>query len=154
MVKFKNNNSLGFTLLELLVVVSILGMTMLIATSFVLNVTDNTSLNLEIYAQKALADLQYAQQQAMSSGTAVFITFPSGCSESYIIHKRNNVIRTFELPHNLKMTNNFFSTMVIHRTGLSQQGGRIVIRDEYNNQAIILFDVIGGRLRLEMNYND
>ncbi|WP_353892540.1 prepilin-type N-terminal cleavage/methylation domain-containing protein [Proteinivorax hydrogeniformans] len=144
----------GFTMLELLIVIAVFSAVILTVSSFVLTTNQNPALNLENYAQKILLDLQYAQQKAMSTDTSVTVYFPSGCNKSYEVHQNLEKKWTMEVPENLRITNNFSPYMLIYNTGLSERGGRITISDQYGNQAIIYFDVIGGRLRMELNYNE
>ena len=126
-------NSFGrqaFTLVEILVVVVILGIA---AAMIVPRVTDTGDLQVESAAREMLADLQYAQSEAIVTQLPTTVTF-NDAAESYTL---SNTKGTLVHP----LTKRSFTTSFPNTQGVQ---GVTITSSNFNGGHTVTFDALGG----------
>lgn len=126
----------GFTLLELLIVVAIIGIISTVGCYYLSNAF--SSIKLQAAAQEIASDLRLCQQKAISEKTDVLITFNTN---NYVFLKTNKT-----LPKPLSISNP--QLVKFSQTGNPTPGyfGTIILSDGHKTKKIIVSPV--GRIRI------
>ncbi len=126
----------GFTVLELLIAVSVIGILAIISVPIYKNIIPSFVLNSAI--RETATDLRYAQQLAVTEQIIHSVIFDK-ITNSYSVKKGEDILLTKKLNNNIKLSDiNGFSSNTINfiSTGAVIEPGNIVLTSKEKNSTI------------------
>jgi len=152
------NNARGFSLLELIVVVVIIGITAAIAIPTMGGWLGNRDLN--SISRQIFSDFQRARSEAITRGRAVTIQIQTGANSWYEIHDStgSQIVPQTDLPDGITFSNTTFPMGALANTtgltprGFATQTGSVTLRSSsapLSNRDRIISLTLGGAVTIE-----
>jgi type IV fimbrial biogenesis protein FimT len=137
----------GFTLIELMVTISVFAILTSIATPNVLSWMDNARLSSA--SRQVMSAIQDARMHAVKENSRARIEFP-GAGGSYVTRKWNRGtnawnVQTHDLPPGVQLTSSFGNgTVLTYRSsGLPNQPGNVVLTNNRGTTLRVLVNITG-----------
>ena len=146
---YKMNNQRGFSLIELIIVVAILGIMGTIAASTFQSYVNNS--NLRTAARDMASDMANTKQRAVSEGLTYRITISTG-GNSYTITRVNADGTTTDMATKLPTafganltinSTNYASNIITFQTRGTTSAGWVKLRNSRNSEATITSNTTG-----------
>jgi len=142
----------GYTLIELICVIALLGLIALIAAPAV--ATMHSSRNLELAARSMAIDMRKTQQKAITVGWTQLIEMRESVNDYRIKDGKTGTRERVRLPEGVKYSSiNFpivggYPTLSFNRNGAPNSGGTVALTDNKGRVIYIIVTPATGRVRI------